>query len=57
MVQLRDPLWNYEPVGTPMLSLIQVERVFVPQKQKIYSTVSVVGSSKEEDDESVSVAN
>ncbi|KAI3875653.1 hypothetical protein MKX03_035023 [Papaver bracteatum] len=26
MVQLRDPLSNYEPVGTPMLALIQVER-------------------------------
>ncbi|CBI27861.3 unnamed protein product, partial [Vitis vinifera] len=56
MVQLRDPLRNYEPVGTPMLALIQVERVFVPPKPKIYSTVSVVGNSKEEDDESVSVA-
>lgn len=56
MVQLRDPLRNYEPVGTPMLALIQVERVFVPPKPKIYSTVSLVGNSKEEDDESVSVA-
>ncbi|KAJ7966395.1 protein PLASTID MOVEMENT IMPAIRED 1-RELATED 1 [Quillaja saponaria] len=28
-VQLRDPLRNYEPVGTPMLVLIQVERDFV----------------------------
>lgn len=27
MIQLRDPLRNYEPVGTPMLGLIQVERV------------------------------
>uniref|UniRef100_F6HGU9 PMI1/PMIR1-2 C-terminal domain-containing protein n=1 Tax=Vitis vinifera TaxID=29760 RepID=F6HGU9_VITVI len=33
MVQLRDPLRNYEPVGTPMLALIQVERVF-HQSQK-----------------------
>ncbi|KAJ9688025.1 hypothetical protein PVL29_013984 [Vitis rotundifolia] len=56
MVQLRDPLRNYKPVGTPMLALIKVERVFVPPKPKIYSTVSVVGNSKEEDDESVSVA-
>ncbi|CAI9765952.1 unnamed protein product [Fraxinus pennsylvanica] len=39
MVQLRDPLRNYEPVGTPMLALIQVERVFVAPKPKIYSTV------------------
>ncbi|PSS02003.1 Protein PLASTID MOVEMENT IMPAIRED 1-RELATED like [Actinidia chinensis var. chinensis] len=51
MVQLRDPLRNYEPVGTPMLSLIQVERVFVPPKPKIYSTVSEVRNSNEEDDE------
>ncbi|KAJ9688033.1 hypothetical protein PVL29_013992 [Vitis rotundifolia] len=43
-------------IGTPMLALIKVERVFVPSKPKIYSTVSVVGNSKEEDDESVSVA-
>ncbi|KAL9227224.1 hypothetical protein vseg_002944 [Gypsophila vaccaria] len=27
MIQLRDPLRNYEPVGTPMLGLIQMERV------------------------------
>jgi len=51
MVQLRDPLRNYEPVGTPMLSLIQVERVFVPPKPKIYSSVSDKGNSEEQDDE------
>ncbi|XP_047341155.1 protein PLASTID MOVEMENT IMPAIRED 1-RELATED 1-like [Impatiens glandulifera] len=39
MVQLRDPSRNYEPVGTPMLALIQVERVFVPPKMKIFNTV------------------
>jgi hypothetical protein len=47
MVQLRDPLRNYEPVGTPMLSLIQVERVFIPPKPKIYNTVSEKGNSEE----------
>uniref|UniRef100_A0ACD5VHA5 Uncharacterized protein n=1 Tax=Avena sativa TaxID=4498 RepID=A0ACD5VHA5_AVESA len=47
MVQLRDPLRNYEPVGTPMLSLIQVERVFIPPKPKIYSTVSEKGNGEE----------
>lgn len=52
MVQLRDPLRNYEPVGAPMLSLIQVERVFVPPKPKIYSTISELRSRIEEDDES-----
>ncbi|XP_061361757.1 protein PLASTID MOVEMENT IMPAIRED 1-RELATED 1-like [Gastrolobium bilobum] len=51
MVQLRDPIRNYEPVGTPMLALIQVERVFVPPKQKIYRCVSEVGNNNVEDDE------
>ncbi|XP_010936776.1 protein PLASTID MOVEMENT IMPAIRED 1-RELATED 1 [Elaeis guineensis] len=50
MVQLRDPLRNYEPVGTPMLALIQVERVFVPPKPKIYSTVSEKGNSEQDDE-------
>ncbi|KAL3825348.1 hypothetical protein ACJIZ3_021377 [Penstemon smallii] len=53
MVQLRDPLRNYEPVGTPMLALIQVERVFIPPKPRIYSTVSLVGNSNEEEEEEV----
>ncbi|KAK4415725.1 protein PLASTID MOVEMENT IMPAIRED 1-RELATED 1 [Sesamum alatum] len=48
MVQLRDPLRNYEPVGTPMLALIQVERVFVPPKPKIYGTVSLLRNSNED---------
>lgn len=47
MVQLRNPLRNYEPVGTPMLALIQVERVFIPPKPKIYSNVSLNGNSEE----------
>ncbi|CAI9100667.1 OLC1v1037815C1 [Oldenlandia corymbosa var. corymbosa] len=51
MVQLRDPLRNYEPVGTPMLALIQVERVFLPPKPKMYCTVSLVKDRIEEDDE------
>ncbi|KAJ1689416.1 hypothetical protein LUZ63_013571 [Rhynchospora breviuscula] len=41
MVQLRDPLRNFEPVGAPMLALIQVERVFVPPKLKVYGNVSL----------------
>ncbi|KDP33880.1 hypothetical protein JCGZ_07451 [Jatropha curcas] len=52
MVQLRDPLRDYEPVGTPMLALIQVERVFVPPKPKIYCKVSELSNDKEDDDES-----
>lgn len=51
MVQLRDPMRNYEPVGTPMLSLIQVERVFIPPKPKIYSKVSELRRYTEEDDD------
>ncbi|KAM3270322.1 protein PLASTID MOVEMENT IMPAIRED 1-RELATED 1 [Capsicum chacoense] len=50
MVQLRDPLRNYEPVGTPMLAFVQVERLFVPPKPKIYSTVSEVRNNNEDDD-------
>ncbi|XP_072995299.1 protein PLASTID MOVEMENT IMPAIRED 1-RELATED 1 [Typha latifolia] len=50
MVQLRDPLRNYEPVGTPMLSLIQVERVFIPPKPKIYGTVSEKGNSEQNEE-------
>ncbi|XP_060674816.1 protein PLASTID MOVEMENT IMPAIRED 1-RELATED 1 [Ziziphus jujuba] len=56
MVQLRDPIRNYEPVGTPMLALIQVERVFVPPKPRIYSKVSELRNNNgEDDDESESV--
>ncbi|KAL6519199.1 hypothetical protein OROGR_018519 [Orobanche gracilis] len=51
MVQLRDPLRNYEPVGTPMLSLIQAERVFFPPKTKIYGAVPPVGNIDEDDTE------
>lgn len=51
MVQLRDPLRDYEPVGTPMLSLIQVERVFVPPKPRMYCNVSEIRNNNNEDDE------
>ncbi|WCJ42740.1 Protein PLASTID MOVEMENT IMPAIRED 1-RELATED 1 [Euphorbia peplus] len=56
MVQLHDPLRNYEPVGAPMLALIQVERVFIPPKPKIYCNVSEVRIKDEDDDESELVA-
>ncbi|KAJ1400699.1 NT-type C2 domain [Sesbania bispinosa] len=56
MVQLRDPLRNYEPVGTPMLALIQVERVFVPPRQKIYRSMSEVWNNNDETDECEIVA-
>ncbi|KAM7519668.1 hypothetical protein LguiB_018630 [Lonicera macranthoides] len=51
MVQMRGPLHNYEPVGAPMLALIQVERVFVPPKLKIYNTVSETMISNKDEDE------
>lgn len=35
MVQLRDPHRNYEPVGAPMMALIQAERVFVAPPVKL----------------------
>ncbi|KAI4380783.1 hypothetical protein MLD38_006932 [Melastoma candidum] len=49
MVQLRDPLRDYEPVGAPMLALIQAERVFVPSKPTIFRKVSEI--RRDEDDE------
>lgn len=51
MVQLRDPLRNYEYVGAPMLALIQVERVFVPPKPTIFRNVSQVLNNSEDEDE------
>ncbi|MCL7029564.1 hypothetical protein MKW94_002333 [Papaver nudicaule] len=55
MVQLRDPLRNYEPVGTPMLALIQVERVFVPPKPRLYVTVSENPKNEDDEDETATV--
>ncbi|PPD95713.1 hypothetical protein GOBAR_DD07269 [Gossypium barbadense] len=57
MVQLRNPIRNYEPVGAPMLALIQVERLFFPPKPKIkiYCTVSsALKNNNQEDDDSES---
>ncbi|CAI9293165.1 unnamed protein product [Lactuca saligna] len=51
MVQLRDPLRNFEPVGTPMLALVQVERVFVPPKPKIHSSIYWRKPEEEEEEE------
>ncbi|XP_017428355.1 LOW QUALITY PROTEIN: protein PLASTID MOVEMENT IMPAIRED 1-RELATED 1 [Vigna angularis] len=48
MEQLRDPLRNYEPVGTPMLGLIQVERVFIQPKQEIYRPLCEAGKESDE---------
>ncbi|KAL0345056.1 UNVERIFIED_CONTAM: protein PLASTID MOVEMENT IMPAIRED 1-RELATED 1 [Sesamum radiatum] len=51
MVQLRDPFRNYEPVGTRMLALIQVERVFVLPKPIIYCALPLVRNRNEEEEE------
>ncbi|GMI97823.1 PLASTID MOVEMENT IMPAIRED1-RELATED1 [Hibiscus trionum] len=50
MVQLHNPIRNYEPVGAPMLALIQVERVFVPPKPKIYCTISAALKKNNQED-------
>ena len=34
VIQLRDPLRNYEPVGVPMLVLTQVERIYIHSMQQ-----------------------
>ncbi|CAJ1941629.1 unnamed protein product [Sphenostylis stenocarpa] len=48
MDQLRDPLRNNEPVGTPMLALIQVERMFIPPKQQICRHLYEAGNNNDE---------
>lgn len=50
LVQLRDPLQNFEPVGAPMLTLIQAERVMLPPKPRFGRNVSVTGNSEVDDD-------
>ncbi|RDX71522.1 Protein PLASTID MOVEMENT IMPAIRED 1-RELATED 1, partial [Mucuna pruriens] len=57
MVQLRDPLRNYEPVGTPMLALIQVEREFMLPKQRIFNSVfEIIRKNNNDEEESEIVA-
>lgn len=50
LVQLRDPLRNYEPVGAPMFALIQAERIVVPPRPKVGKRVSERGNSEETDE-------
>lgn len=50
MVQLRDPFRNYEPVGIPMLALIQVERVFISSIQRAHSVVLRYNEDRERDE-------
>ncbi|KAM1012886.1 hypothetical protein ACFX13_043664 [Malus domestica] len=52
MVQLRDPFRNYEPVGIPMIALIQVERVLANLMPEV-SSVLLNDSKENEHYESV----
>ncbi|KAH1056832.1 hypothetical protein J1N35_034897 [Gossypium stocksii] len=50
MVLLRDPLRNYEPIGTSMIALIQVERASLaiePERDEQESPESVVAEEKD----------
>ncbi|KAF5748341.1 hypothetical protein HS088_TW04G00294 [Tripterygium wilfordii] len=47
MVLLRDPLRNYEPVGSSMLALVQVQKVVHP-KADMYGTLFVRSGNEEE---------
>ncbi|KAJ6698205.1 PROTEIN PLASTID MOVEMENT IMPAIRED 1-RELATED 1 [Salix purpurea] len=50
-ILLRDPLRNFEPVGAPMLALIQVERAFIHPMSKVYGSVLERGTNEEDDHE------
>ncbi|GLJ44015.1 hypothetical protein SUGI_0917590 [Cryptomeria japonica] len=50
LVQLRDPLRNFEPVGAPMMALVQAERIVVPPRPKVGRRVSDKGNSEEIDE-------
>lgn len=49
LVQLRDPLRNNEPVGAPMMALVQAERVMIPPKPKLGRRISEGDDQEEED--------
>lgn len=53
LVQLRDPLRNFEPVGAPMMALVQAERVVVPPmpKLRLGRRISLIGNNEGYDDE------
>eukprot|EP00249_Psilotum_nudum_P018713 c26929_g1_i2 orf=651-4022(-) len=50
LVQLRDPFRNNEPVGAPMMALVQAERVVIPPKPKVGKRVSTSGNSEEDEE-------
>lgn len=52
LVQLRDPLRNFEPIGAPMMALVQAERVVVPPMPKLRfgKQISLRGNNERYDD-------
>jgi hypothetical protein len=52
LVQLRDPLRNFEPIGAPMMALVQAERVVVPPMPKLRFSkqISLRGNNERYDD-------
>lgn len=56
-VQLRNPFRNYEPVGIPMLVLIQVQRVFVSLMQEEHIMVLKSTEEREQDKPVVEVSS
>ncbi|CAK9200247.1 unnamed protein product [Sphagnum troendelagicum] len=50
LVQLRDPLHNNEPVGAPMMALVQAERVMLPPKARIGRSISMKGNTEDDDE-------
>ncbi|KAG0619767.1 hypothetical protein M758_4G163300 [Ceratodon purpureus] len=52
LVQLRDPFRNNEPVGAPMMALVQAERVRPPLKTTLGHRSAKRGFNEEENEES-----
>ena len=52
LVQLRDPLRNFEPIGAPMMALVQAEKVVVPPMPKLRfgKQISLRGNNERYDD-------
>lgn len=51
LVQLRDPLRNYEPVGVPMIAIIQAERVIKPPRAKLSKQVRMNTNAESEEED------
>lgn len=51
LVQLRDPLRCNEPVGAPMMALVQAERVMVPPKPKLSRRITSLPGKRTSNEE------